>query len=87
MICIKMSVNAFSVIPVIHSAQQCCICSRKKQAKLQKELEEAAKDTRTISPDRLKDVGAAGAFFATSVPNRALVKFVSILLLAVRFYV
>ncbi|GFG31996.1 hypothetical protein Cfor_08518 [Coptotermes formosanus] len=48
---------------------------RKKQAKLQKELEEAAKDTRTISPDRLKDAGAAGAFFATSVPNRTLVKF------------
>ena len=53
---------------------------------MQKELEEAAKDTRTISPDRLKDVASAGAFFATSVPNRALVKFVSALLLTVRFY-
>ncbi|PSN44439.1 Autophagy-related protein 16 [Blattella germanica] len=31
---------------------------RKRQAKLQKELEEAAKDTRAISPDRLKDGGA-----------------------------
>ncbi|PNF43641.1 hypothetical protein B7P43_G00690 [Cryptotermes secundus] len=48
---------------------------RKKQAKLQKELEEAAKDTRAISPDRLKDVGAGGAFFAASVPSRVLVKF------------
>jgi len=54
---------------------------------LQKELEEAAKDTRTISPDRLKDVAAADGFFATSVPNRALVKFVSVLLLTVGFYV
>lgn len=54
---------------------------------MQKELEEAAKDTRTISPDQLKDVAAAGAFFATSVPNRALVKFVSILLLTVGFCV
>jgi hypothetical protein len=44
---------------------------------LQKELEEAAKDTRAISPDRLKDVAAGGAFFATSVPSRVLVKFVS----------
>jgi hypothetical protein len=52
---------------------------------LQKELEEAAKDTRAISPDRLKDV--AGALFVTSVPNRALVKFVSVLLLTVGFYV
>lgn len=54
---------------------------------MQKELEEAAKDTRTISPDQLKDVAAAGALFATSVPSRALVKFVSILLLTVGFYV
>jgi len=54
---------------------------------LQKELEEAAKDTRAISPDRLKDVAGAGAFFVTSVPNRALVKFVSVLLLIVGFYV
>lgn len=54
---------------------------------MQKELEEAAKDTRTISPDRLKDVAAAGAFFATSVPNRALVKFVSVLLLTVGIYI
>jgi autophagy-related protein 16 len=54
-------------------------CSRKKQAKLQKELEEAAKDTRAVSPDRLKD-GAGGAFFATSVPSRVLVKFVSIII-------
>ena len=51
---------------------------RKRQAKLQKDLEEAAKETRALSPDRLKDVGAGGAFFATSVPNRALIKFVSI---------
>jgi len=54
---------------------------------LQKELEEAAKDTRAISPDRLKDVAAAGGFFASSVPNRALLKFVSILLSTVGFYV
>jgi hypothetical protein len=54
---------------------------------LQKELEEAAKDTRTISPDRLKDVAAAEAFFVTSVPSRALVKFVSVLLLFVGLYV
>lgn len=54
---------------------------------MQKELEEAAKDTRTISPDRLKDVAAAGAFCVTSVPNRALVKFVSVLLLTVGFYI
>jgi hypothetical protein len=52
---------------------------------LQKELEEAAKDTRTISPDQLRDVAAGGAFFATSVPNRALLKFVSVLLLTVGF--
>ena len=54
---------------------------------MQKELEEAAKDTRAISPDRLKDAAAAGAFFATSVPNRALVKFVSVLLSTFGFYV
>jgi len=54
---------------------------------LQKELEEAAKDTRTISPDRLKDVAAAEAFFVTSVPSRALVKFVSVLLLFIGLYV
>ncbi|KAJ4437008.1 hypothetical protein ANN_17140 [Periplaneta americana] len=48
---------------------------RKKQAKLQKELEEAAKDTRAISPDRMKDAGAAGAIFATSVPSRVILKF------------
>ncbi|XP_021915879.1 autophagy-related protein 16-1 isoform X2 [Zootermopsis nevadensis] len=47
----------------------------KKQAKLQKELEEAAKDTRALSPDRLRETGAAGAFFASSVPSRVLVKF------------
>lgn len=45
---------------------------------MQKELEEAAKDTRAVSPDRLKDVAAGGAFFATSVPSRVLVKFVSV---------
>lgn len=45
---------------------------------MQKELEEAAKDTRAVSPDRLKDVAAGGAFFATSIPSRVLVKFVSV---------
>jgi hypothetical protein len=54
---------------------------------LQKELEEAAKDTRTISPDRLKDAAAAGALLATSVPNRTLVKFVSVVLLTAGFYI
>ncbi|XP_063243909.1 autophagy-related protein 16-1-like [Bacillus rossius redtenbacheri] len=45
----------------------------KKQAKLQKELEEAAKDTRTVSPDRLKD--CANPFLAMAVPTQVFVKF------------
>nr|CAD7602682.1 unnamed protein product [Timema genevievae] len=46
---------------------------RKKQAKLQKELEEAAKDTRTVSPDRLKD--GASPFLTTSIPTQVFLKF------------
>lgn len=42
---------------------------------MQKELEEAAKDTRSVSPDTLKDNGSN--FFTTALPSNAAIKFVS----------
>lgn len=49
---------------------------RKRQAKMQKELEEAAKDTRGLSPETMKDNGSA--FFTNALPTNATIKFVSI---------
>lgn len=48
---------------------------RKRQAKMQKELEDAARDTRPVSPDRssLKE-GVAG--LPTTVPTKVSVTFV-----------
>lgn len=50
-------------------------CCRKRQAKVQKDLEDAARDTRAISPDRtsLKD-GILGLM--TAVPSTVSIKFV-----------
>lgn len=51
-------------------------CCRKRNAKMQKELEEACRDTRGISPEELpEDVGPAPKHSA--VPTKATVKFVS----------
>ncbi|GLV40304.1 Autophagy-related 16 [Carabus blaptoides fortunei] len=46
---------------------------KKRQAKMQKELEEAAKDTRGLSPDTMKDNGSA--FFSNTLPTNATIKF------------
>ncbi|KAF4521513.1 hypothetical protein B566_EDAN012202 [Ephemera danica] len=48
---------------------------RKRQAKVQQELEEAAKDTRPISPDHNKDQGMLPASYSTALPQRVLLKF------------
>lgn len=51
-------------------------CCRKRNAKMQKELEEACKDTRGISPEEFSgDVGPSPKHSA--VPTKATVKFVS----------
>lgn len=48
---------------------------RKRQAKVQKDLEDAAKDTRAISPDRMSlKEGIIG--IPSSVPTNVAVKFV-----------
>lgn len=53
---------------------------RKRQAKVQKDLEDAAKDTRAISPDRASlQEGLVG--LCTSVPANIYLKFVSYCLL------
>ncbi|XP_052126297.1 autophagy-related protein 16-1 isoform X2 [Frankliniella occidentalis] len=52
--------------------------SRKKQAKVQKELEDAAKESRAVSPEStFGDRGDLGAnpFFASNVPSKAISKF------------
>lgn len=43
---------------------------------MQKELEEAAKDTRGLSPEKVKDADGTG-FFSSSLPTNATIKFVS----------
>ncbi|GLH02154.1 Uncharacterized protein GBIM_08193 [Gryllus bimaculatus] len=48
---------------------------RKRQARLQKELEEAARDARAVSPDRLRD--GAGPFLSNALPTKCTAKFVS----------
>lgn len=50
-----------------------CYC-RKRQAKMQKELEDAARDTRPVSPDRLSLKEVAG--LPTAVPTKVSVTFV-----------
>jgi len=47
---------------------------RKRQAKMQKELEDAARDTRPVSPDRLSLKEVAG--LPTAVPTKVSVTFV-----------
>lgn len=53
---------------------------RKKQAKVQRELEDAAKESRAVSPESTfgerSDLGA-NPFFASNVPSKAISKFVS----------
>lgn len=46
---------------------------RKRQAKLQKELEDAARDSRAISPDRLRE--GAGPFISNALPTKCTAKF------------
>ncbi|XP_059476076.1 autophagy-related protein 16-1 [Neocloeon triangulifer] len=50
---------------------------RKKQAKVAQELEEAAKDTGNLSPDRMavRDLGNALPGFSTALPQRVVLKF------------
>jgi hypothetical protein len=54
--------------------------NRKRQAKVAQELEEAAKDTRAASPDRLsgKEAASLTPGFSTALPQRVLLKFVSL---------
>lgn len=47
---------------------------------MQKELEEAAKDTRGVSPEKVKDNGGGNAFFSFNLPNKATLKFVSVII-------
>lgn len=49
---------------------------RKKHAKLQKELEDAAKDMRGVSPDRLREC-VGPVLIPGAVPSKPAVKFVS----------
>lgn len=51
-----------------------CYYCRKRQAKMQKELEDAARDTRPVSPDRLSLKEVAG--LPTAVPTKVSVTFV-----------
>lgn len=45
---------------------------------MQKELEEAAKDTRGISPDKYKEKGLMPVdFYSSALPTNAAIKFVS----------
>jgi len=50
---------------------------RKRQAKMQKELEDAARDTRPVSPDRLSLKEVAG--LPTAVPTKVSVTFVRLI--------
>lgn len=57
----------------------CVNCFRKRNAKMQKELEEACRDTRGISPEELKEGAGPPISHQSAIPTKAAIKFVSLL--------